>query len=57
MNGISWRYRVMRIPFGGRDPDDALEEWLLTLPHFYRVTSATVREDGWTLIVEDREAE
>jgi len=56
MNGISWRYKVVRLPFDGRDPDDALQEQLLTMPHYYRVTSATVREDGWTLIVEDREA-
>jgi hypothetical protein len=57
MNGISWRHKVVRIPFDGRDPEEALQEQLRTLPHYYRVTSATIRDEGWTLIVEDREAE
>ena len=57
MNGISWRYKVVRFPFDGRDPEDALQGRLLTLPSYYRVASVTIRDEDWTLIVEDREAE
>ena len=55
MNGISWRYVVIRVPFGERDPEEILQQRLHTMHTYYRIITATIRDEGWTLIVEDRE--